>query len=203
MGDQPGDQLTADNYQRSTSGSQLSSLSSALVINAAGLECDTVAHLEGIDVDRAGYRLHWAKGSYFAVRGTKRHLVSRLIYPMPPKESLGVHAVIDLGGGLRFGPDVEYLDRRTPDYQVDESKRHTFGEAIRRIVPAIADEDLSPDMSGIRPKLQAKGESQEDFIIRNEKEKGLDGLINLIGIDSPGLTASPGIATYVRGLLSG
>ena len=205
-----GVQLTADSYQPSAPGSilpapssSLSSLSSEIVINAAGLECDTIAHLAGIDVDQEGYRLHWAKGSYFAVRGAKRHLVSRLIYPMPPKESLGVHAVVDLGGGLRFGPDVDYLDRRTLDYQVDESKRHTFGEAIRRIVPAIQDEDLAPDMSGIRPKLQEKGESQKDFIIQNEKKHGLDGLINLIGIDSPGLTASPAIATYVRKIING
>ena len=168
-----------------------------IVVNAAGLDADTVAALAGIDVDHAGYRLHWAKGSYFAVHGAKRRLVSRLIYPMPPRESLGVHAVLDLGGGLRFGPDVDYLEERVQDYSVLESKRTEFGRSVRQIIPLIDDEDLSPDQSGIRAKLQKKGEMQKDFIIRNESDKGLDGLINLVGIDSPGLTASPAIASHV------
>jgi len=183
-------------------GSQLSTFSSRYVINAAGLESDTVAGLAGIDVDKAGYRLHWAKGSYFAVTGEKRKGVSHLVYPIPPRESLGIHAVVDLGGGLKFGPDVEYLTERTLDYTVDESKRPSFAEAVKRIVPCIGPEDLSPDMSGIRSKLQAKGEPPQDFIIREESDKGLPGLVNLIGIDSPGLTASPAIAKYVHTLLA-
>ena len=109
----PGEARSANSSQLSTLSSSLSAPSSSLsaltstfVVNAAVLESDTVAHLAGIDVEQAGYRLHWAKGSYFGVHGEKRQIVSRLIYPMPPRESLGVHAVIDLGGGLRFGPDV-------------------------------------------------------------------------------------------------
>jgi L-2-hydroxyglutarate oxidase LhgO len=180
---------------------QLSAVSSERVINAAGLECDTIASLAGIDVDAAGYRVHWCKGDYFAVTGPKRKLVSRLVYPVPPKESLGVHAVIDLGGGLKFGPDVEYMSTRVQDYHVDEGKRHLFGESVRRIVPSIQDEDLTPDMSGIRAKLQAEGEPPRDFIIKHEADRGLNGLINLIGIDSPGLTASLAIAQYVLQLL--
>ena len=182
-------------------GNELSSFSTERVINAAGLECDTIAALAGIDVDAAGYRIHHCKGSYFAVSGAKSKSISRLVYPVPPKESLGVHALIDLGGRLKFGPDVEYLTNRHYDYNVDDSKRHAFAESVRRILPGIEDEDLTADMSGIRPKLQQMGESQRDFIIRHEKEQGLEGLINLIGIDSPGLTASPAIAKYVLNLL--
>ena len=180
---------------------QLSSFTSERVINAAGLESDTIASLAGIDVDAAGYRIHHCKGDYFSVTGPRRKLVTRLVYPVPPRESLGVHAVVDLGGGLKFGPDVEYLSTRVQDYHVDEAKRRLFGESVRRIVPAISDEDLAPDMAGIRAKLQAKGEPPRDFIIRHEADRGLEGLINLIGIDSPGLTASPAIARYVARLL--
>lgn len=175
---------------------------SEIVINAAGLESDTIAALAGIDIDAAGYRLHHCKGSYFAVTNAKSKLVTRLIYPIPPKESLGVHALVDLGGRLKFGPDVEYLPDRSYNYTVDESKRHAFGASVRRIVPSLTDDDLTPDYSGIRAKLQAKGEPVKDYIIRHEANRGLSGLINLIGIESPGLTASPAIARYVRRLLS-
>jgi L-2-hydroxyglutarate oxidase LhgO len=182
-------------------GNESSTFTSERVINAAGLECDTIASLAGIDVDAAGYRIQFCKGSYFALASSKRGLVSRLVYPVPSKESLGVHTVLDLGGRLKFGPDVEYLMHRSPTYAVDESKRGAFGESVRRILPMVNDEDLLPDISGIRPKLQAKGEPPKDFIIRDESLRGLPGLINLIGIDSPGLTASQAIARYVRRLL--
>lgn len=181
---------------------QASTFTSEIVVNTAGLESDTIAALAGIDIDSAGYRLHHCKGSYFAVTNAKSKLVSRLVYPIPPKESLGVHALIDLGGRLKFGPDVEYLPERTYNYTVDESKRHAFAESVRRIVPSLTDDDLTPDYSGIRAKLQAKGDPVKDYIIRHESDRGLSGLINLIGIESPGLTASPAIAKYVRQLLS-
>ncbi len=180
---------------------QRSAFTSEIVINAAGLESDTIAALAGIDVNAAGYRLHHCKGSYFAVTGSKSKLITRLVYPIPPKESLGVHALVDLGGRLKFGPDVEYLPERNYNYAVDESKRHTFAESVRRILPAITDEDLTPDMSGIRAKLQGKGEPVRDYIITHEADRGLSGLINLIGIESPGLTASPAIAKHLLNLL--
>lgn len=184
-------------------GEEHSTFTSERVVNAAGLECDTIAGLAGIDVDAVGYRLHHCKGSYFAVTNEKSRLISRLVYPIPPKESLGVHALIDLGGRLKFGPDVEYLPDRKQQYAVDESKRHAFAEAVRKILPAIGDEDLTPDMSGIRAKLQKPGEPPHDYIIKDETERGLAGFINLIGIESPGLTASPAIARYTRELLKG
>jgi L-2-hydroxyglutarate oxidase LhgO len=178
-----------------------SRITSEIVINAAGLESDTVAAMTGIDLDAARYRLAWAKGSYFAVSSAKAGVVSRLVYPVPRDEALGVHALQDLGGRLRFGPDLEYLEERKADYRVDESKRDAFGAAIRHIVPSITDEDITPDMSGIRPKLQRSGEPVHDFVIVEERDRGLPRFINLIGIDSPGLTASPAIARYVEGLV--
>ncbi|HAL55950.1 MAG TPA: FAD-dependent oxidoreductase [Bacteroidetes bacterium] len=179
-----------------------SSFTCEVVINASGLYADRVAAMAGIDIDQVGYRLSFAKGSYFAVVPSKAKLISRLVYPVPRDEGLGVHALIDLGGRLKFGPDVEYLSDANFDYSVAESKRAAFAASIRHILPAIQDEDITPDMSGIRPKLQRKGELPKDFLILNERERGLPGLINLIGIDSPGLTASPAIARYVETLLS-
>jgi L-2-hydroxyglutarate oxidase LhgO len=178
------------------------SYSSERVVNAAGLEADAVAGLAGIDVDAAGYRLHYCKGSYFSLSG-HAGLVSRLVYPVPDEVSLGVHAVLDMGGGLKSGPDVEYLADRRVDYAVDESKRAAFAAAVRRILPEVQDEDLTPDISGVRPKLQGPGDSFRDFVIADEAPRGLSGLVNLIGIDSPGLTASVAIAREVERILAG
>jgi L-2-hydroxyglutarate oxidase LhgO len=120
---------------------------------------------------------------------------------VPGHESLGTHAVVGLDGRLRFGPDVEYLPERRLDYSVDESRRAAFGESVRRLVPQIADEDLSPDTSGIRAKLQGRGEPFRDFVIRDEADRGLPGLVDVVGIDSPGLTSAPAIAEHVASLL--
>lgn len=192
----------ADGYRITVrEGEQRSSFTSEKVVNAAGLESDTIAALAGIDVIAAGYRIQYCKGSYFALSGEKSKLVRRLVYPVPPKESLGVHALLDLGGRVKFGPDVEYLSERRLEYAVDESKRHAFAESVRHIMPAVEDGDLTPDMSGMRPKLQGKGEPVRDFVIRHEADRNLPGLINLVGIESPGLTASPAIARYVAELI--
>lgn len=184
-------------------GGSRSKITSEIVINAAGLGSDLVAQMLGINIDTADYRLNYVKGSYFTIAPAKARLVSRLVYPVPSNEGLGVHALLDWGGRLKFGPDVEYLDNRTLEYSVAESKRHAFAESIRRILPAIADEDLSPDMSGIRPKLQKKGSPPRDFVIIHETNRHLPGFVNLIGIESPGLTSSPAIARYVERLLFG
>lgn len=180
---------------------QPSEFTSAMVVNAAGLESDTIASLAGIDVDAEGYRLSYCKGSYFALPGSYRSAVQRLVYPVPTPHSLGVHAVLDLTGRIRFGPDAEYLDSRTLDYSVDESKRAVFAESVRRILPFVTDGDLTPDLAGIRPKLQKEGEPARDFVIQEESARGLPGFVNLIGIESPGLTASPAIARIVAGML--
>ncbi|MBM4166009.1 MAG: NAD(P)/FAD-dependent oxidoreductase [Ignavibacteria bacterium] len=179
-----------------------SEVTSEKIINAAGLFSDDIASLAGMDIDKEQYRQAFCKGSYFSVVPHKAKILSRLVYPIPNNESLGVHAVLDLGGNLKFGPDVEFLEEKKINYSVDENKRYAFASAIQRMFPSITVEDLSPDMSGIRPKLQKKGDAMKDFIIVNEKEKGFNGFINLIGIESPGLTASPAIARYVEELLN-
>ncbi len=174
-------------------------VSTRVVVNSAGLQSDRVAALAGIDVDREGYRLKHYKGSYFSASPPPR--IRHLVYPVPtPKhEGLGVHATIDLGGRVRFGPDVEYVDGI--DYRVDEGKRDAFHESILTYLPFLAKESLSPDMCGIRPKLQGPGEDVRDFVISEESRLGLPGWVNLVGIESPGLTACLAIAKHVSNLV--
>jgi L-2-hydroxyglutarate oxidase LhgO len=176
-------------------------LTSERVVNAAGLAADTVAGLAGIDVADAGYRLHWWKGSYFAVSGAKARLLSRLVYPTPTHVSLGIHAILGLDGRLRFGPDADHLPDRRQDYTVDDAKRASFGAAVRRLLPQIEDDDLATDIAGIRAKLQGPGEGFRDFVIAEEAARGRPGLVSLVGIDSPGLTSALAIAEEVDGLL--
>jgi len=179
----------------------ISRITAEKVVNAAGLFSDRIAAMTGIDIDKAGYRLHFCKGSYFTISSSKATLISRLVYPVPTQDSLGVHALLDLGGRLKFGPDVEYLAQNKLDYSVSEEKRTIFLQSIQKILPAVRNEDIAPDMCGIRPKLQMEKGLANDFVIIHEKERGLEGFVNLIGIESPGLTASPAIARYVEKLL--
>jgi L-2-hydroxyglutarate oxidase LhgO len=182
-------------------GGQQETFTAEHVVNSAGLDADTVAALAGIDVDAVGYRQYFCKGSYFAVASARARLVSRLVYPVPGHVSLGVHAVVGLEGRLRFGPDAEYLPERRQDYAVDDAKRSAFGASVRQLVPAIQDEDLTPDISGIRPKLQGPGQGFRDFVIAEESARGCPGLVNLLGMDSPGLTSSPAIADLVASMI--
>ena len=182
-------------------GSRVESFTAERVVNAAGLDSDTVAALAGIDVDAAGYRLSYCKGSYFAVPIPKWGLVARLVYPVPDPVHLGVHVCLDVDGRLRFGPDAEYVDRRRWSYAVDPGRRPQFARAVRHLMPAIAEEDLAPDTSGVQSRLQGPGEGFRDFVIAEEGARGLPGLVNLVGIDSPGLTASLAIAAEVEGLV--
>lgn len=170
---------------------------SRIVINSAGLYSDHVAALAGLDVDALGYRLQYCKGDYFSYSG--KAPVSRLIYPVPRENltGLGVHATLNLGGQLRFGPDTEYVDRL--DYTVDERKKDAFFDAACKIITGLDPSRMMPDMAGIRPKL--KGPGVRDFIIQNESSNGLPNFINLIGMESPGLTASLAIARHVRALI--
>jgi len=177
----------------------ISSLNTTFVINAAGLYSDKVAALAGIDINKANYRIHYCKGEYFSVAPRLRHVVGRLIYPVPEKAGTGIHITLNLEGNIKLGPSALYLD--TIDYSVDESSKTDFYNAAHRYLPAIRLDDLSPDFAGIRPKLQGPGEGFRDFVIQEESGRGLPGLINLTGIESPGLTASPAIARYVREML--
>ncbi|MFC2062157.1 NAD(P)/FAD-dependent oxidoreductase [Elusimicrobiota bacterium] len=175
---------------------------SGIVINCAGLDADSVAAMVGIDTGKEGYDLKYCKGSYFRLRSEKMK-IEHLIYPSVSKKSvsLGIHVTPDMGGEIRLGPDAEYLDDRTKDYQVDENKKEEFYNSLKEFLPLINAEDLHADTAGIRPKLQGPGEDFRDFIIKEESDKGYAGFINLIGIDSPGLTASPAIAEMVKGMI--
>jgi L-2-hydroxyglutarate oxidase LhgO len=175
------------------------SFATRVFINAAGLNSDKIARLSGIDKNE--YTLKYCKGNYFRVGGNKARLLGHLIYPVPPNDgiSLGIHTALDLAGSLRLGPDAEYVDKI--DYNVDEYKFKAFYEDTHRFLPFIEPGDLAPDMAGIRAKLQGPGEGFRDFLIRDESQNGLPGFINLIGIDSPGLTCSISIAHEVRNLI--
>lgn len=174
-------------------------LLSRIVINTAGLSSDHIASLSGIDIDKESYRLEYRKGSYFSYE--KKSPISMLVYPLPMKKlaGLGVHATLDLGGRLRFGPDSESVD--TIDYTVDSDKRDAFFQSVSRFIRGLDKEAFTPDMAGIRPAL--KGDEFRDFIIAHETDKGMDGFVNAIGIESPGLTASLAIARYIKSLLKG
>ena len=172
-------------------------LSARWVVNAAGLDADTVASAAGFDVGACGYCQHFARGHYFRVHERKGHLASHLIYPTPVQAGLGIHVTLDLGGSLRLGPDVQYLDERRQEYVVPPSLAPTFHAAVSRYLDGLELEDLAPDQSGIRPKLQAPGEVLRDFVIREESDRGHPGWVNLVGIESPGLTSCLEIGALV------
>ena len=184
-----------DGYQVDTmSGGELFSIEARVVVNAAGLFCDKVAAMVGIDIDKAKYRLHWCKGDYYSLLG--KAPATMLVYPPPLKDTLGlgIHTVPDLTGRLKFGPNAYYVDKL--DYKV-ESPVEPFWSDIVTYLPSIRKEDLRPDMSGIRAKTQGPGDKARDFVIEHEEKRGYSGFIDLIGIESPGLTSSPAIAKMV------
>ncbi len=165
------------------------------VVNAAGLHADEVAALAGV----RRYRVHPCRGDWFRIRG--RAPVRRLVYPVRAKGAagLGVHLTLDLAGGCRLGPDAVYVSRKDDYEPAPEGKRAEFAAAARRLLPGIREDDLAYDTCGLRPKLRAPGEPGErDFVIAED----LPGLVNLVGIESPGLTAALAIAGEVERLLS-
>lgn len=174
-------------------------LQANFVINCAGLDSDSIAQIAGLDIKRNNYELHYCKGQYFRVSGNKSGLIKRLVYPVPKPKSggLGIHATLDLAQGLRLGPDDQYLDNRIKDYLVDESKKADFYASAKKFMPFLNQDSLSPDTSGIRPKLMDANKGFRDFIIKEESENGLERFVNLIGIESPGLTSCAAIGKYV------
>jgi len=176
-----------------------------VVINCAGLDSDIIAGMIGVDILKEKYNLHYCKGQYFRVASEKSKLISHLVYPVPQPKSggLGIHTTPDLAGSLRLGPDDNYLNNRAKDYSVDENMKNDFCHSVVKFLPFLEETDLSPDLSGIRPKLQPKGGEFRDFIIHDEADKGSPGFINLVGIESPGLTASPAIARMVSNIALG
>lgn len=177
-------------------------LSARVVVNAAGLWAPAVAsRLAGLAPSKVP-QAHFAKGSYYALTGPAPF--SHLIYPVPEAAGLGVHLTLDLAGQARFGPDVEWVrpdDQGRLDYRVDASRAQAFYAEIRRYWPALPDGALQPAYSGIRPKIQAPGEPARDFMISGPRDHGVPGLVNLFGIESPGLTSALALADHVTGLL--
>jgi L-2-hydroxyglutarate oxidase LhgO len=165
-------------------------------VNSAGLfAVDVAAAIEGLLPEHVPQR-YFAKGSYFTCVG--RVPFSHLVYPVPEPGGLGVHLTLDLGGQARFGPDVQWID--AVDYTVDPRDGEAFYSAVRRYWPDLQDGALLPGYAGVRPKISPKGESPADFRIDGPAVHGVQGLINLFGIESPGLTASLAIAERVATL---
>ncbi len=178
------------------SGRQGWSHTSRWMVNAAGLNSDRVAAIAGIDLDARGWRLQWVKGNYFTISPRHDGRVSRLVYPVPPADgsSLGIHLCLDLAGQMRLGPDVEPLDSRMrEDYAVDPRRGDAFFASAATFLPFLAPEDLAPGTCGLRPRFAG---AARDFVLQRETGD-LAGLINLVGIESPGLTAAPAIAEQV------
>lgn len=168
-------------------------ITAAFVVNAAGLGAQAIARsIAGMPADKIP-PLHLAKGNYFVLSG--RSPFSRPIYPMPTPGGLGVHLTLDLAGQAKFGPDVEWVD--AIDYAVDPKRAASFYTAIRAYWPDLPDGALQPGYAGVRPKIERPGGSTTDFLIQTEKDHGVTGLINLFGIESPGLTASLAIAERI------
>lgn len=163
------------------------------VVNSAGLHAPALAaRLDGLDAQFVP-PARYCKGSYFALAG--RAPFSHLVYPMHDHAGLGVHLTLDLAGQARFGPDTEWVD--AIDYRVEPRRADAFYAAIRRYWPALPDGALAPAYAGIRPKIVGPGEPAADFVIQGPAVHGVPGLVNLFGIESPGLTASLAIADAV------
>jgi len=178
------------------------SFSTGIVINSAGLTSDKVSELVGISDD--SLKIIFCKGEYFRINPPKNKLISRLIYPVPHPnmEGIGIHVTIDMGGGVKLGPDVKYLESNVYDYKLTASKQEAFYQSAKKFLPFLEFDDLAPEMAGIRPKIQKPGEPLRDFYIMEESDRGYPGFINLIGMESPGLTSSIAIAKYVNGLIN-
>lgn len=197
------ERLPGEGFRVRTGGAEPGAVECRWVVNSAGLEAQAVARsIEGLEQTKTP-KLVLAKGNYFGCAG--KAAFSRLIYPAPVEGGLGVHVTLDLAGRMRFGPDVEWLEGNDPDqvdYHVDIRRADAFYAAIRRYWPGLPEGALTPDYSGCRPKLSGKGEPAEDFRIDGPEVHGLSGLINLFGIESPGLTSSLAIAEDVANRLS-
>jgi L-2-hydroxyglutarate oxidase LhgO len=189
---------TGAQWRAQVGGGDPTDLAVDAVVNAAGLGAQALARAtEGYPAARVP-RLVLAKGNYFGCIG--RPAFTRLIYPAPVEGGLGTHVTLDLAGRMRFGPDVEWIERES--YDVDPRRADSFYASIRRYWPGLPDGALVPDYAGIRPKLTGPGEPPADFMIDGPGEHGLAGLVHLFGIESPGLTAALSLAEDVADRLS-
>jgi len=174
-----------------------SNLQAGIVINCAGFNSDKVAAVAGIDIAQEHLQISYFKGEYYSICSAKaRRINQRLVYPtLRPGGLVGIHTVLDVDGRVRLGPDFYQVDKI--DYAIDDSRRSIFCKGAQRLFPFVEIDDIEPESTGIMPRLYATNEPFVEFYIRHEYEKGLPGFINLVGIESPGLTASPAIAKYV------
>lgn len=195
-----GGRVVADGVELDVGGADPITITAATVVNAAGLGAVALAGAIAGIAPAAVPRLTLAKGNYFALAGV-RPPFRRLVYPVPEPGGLGVHATIDLGGEIRFGPDVEWID--AVDYAVDPARSARFYDAIRRYWPALPDGALHPSFAGIRPKLAGPDAPAADFVIQGPETHGVPGLWNLYGIESPGLTSALAIGHHLRARIAG
>ena len=192
-----GARVEDDGFAVETGGAEPMRLKTTWLINAAGLSASHVASaIDGLNRAHVP-QTRYAKGSYFALAG--RAPFTRLIYPAPHTHGLGVHLTLDLAGQARFGPDVEWVDEIS--YDVDPRRSAGFVDAIRRYWPGLPDDALAPAYSGVRPKLGGPSDPAADFRIDGPERHGIPGLVNLFGVESPGLTASLVIAERVAAAL--
>ncbi|HEY5624003.1 MAG TPA: NAD(P)/FAD-dependent oxidoreductase [Gammaproteobacteria bacterium] len=174
-------------------------ISANAVVNAAGLASSQVARaISGLDPELVP-ETHYAKGTYYVLNG--KSPFSHLIYPMPDGAWLGVHVTLDMAGSTRFGPNQRWIDEI--DYQPDADQAEVFAASIERYWPGVSADLLSPGYAGVRPKIVAEGEPPGDFVIQGCSDHGIAGLVNLFGIESPGLTSSLAIGEEVAGMLAG
>ncbi len=194
-----GGRIVTDGIEVQTGGSDAARVLCRTLVNAAGLRAQEVARSIGGIPNESIPAQCFAKGHYFVLNGKApfRHLV----YPVPAPGGLGVHLTLDLAHQARFGPDVSWLEG--VDYSFDEARSDAFYEAIRRYYPGLVSGSLSPGYTGIRPKLGGAAQPAQDFLIQGPTDHGVPGLVNLYGIESPGLTASLAVAEYALALLSG
>jgi L-2-hydroxyglutarate oxidase LhgO len=186
-----------DGFALEVGGAQPMRLGCRYLVNAAGLEAQAITgRLTGFDRERIPQRM-LAKGNYYVL--ARKCPFHRLIYPVPEPGGLGVHLTLDLAGAARFGPDVEWIDRI--DYDVDPRRADRFYGAVRRYWPGLPDGALQPGYAGIRTKVKMPGATSEDFVVQGPEQHGVPGLVNLFGIESPGLTASLALADMVVEML--
>ena len=177
------------------------SFTTSIIINSAGLTSDKISEMAGIKDDNL--KILFCKGEYFRINPPKNKLINRLVYPVPHQnmEGIGIHVTVDMGGGVKLGPDVKYLESNVYDYKLTASKQEAFFISAKKFLPFLEFDDIAPEMTGIRPKIQKPGEPLRDFYIMEETGRGYPGFINLIGMESPGLTSSIAIAKYVDKLI--
>ena len=179
-------------------GKEVTSIECNSLINSAGLFAEAVSHkIEGLDKKYIP-KTFFAKGNYFSIN--KNLGINHLIYPIPEGFGLGIHLTLELDHSIKFGPDVEWIDNPF-DYNVNENRKENFVNEINKYLPNFNDELLKPSYSGIRPILENKSKSMRDFVIQDQSNHSISNLINLYGIESPGLTSSLAIAKYVRNIL--